>query len=866
PVQYADYALWQREWLRGETLEAQLGYWRQRLGGAPPLLEIPTDHPRAPGQDARAGSRRFALSPGASQGLRALSRREGATLFMTVLAAWQALLGRWAGQDDLVVGSPVAGRGHRETEGLIGFFVNVLCLRADLSGDPTWSGLLGRVREAALGAFEHQELPFERLVEELHVERSLTHTPLFQAAFALQGGAGEAEPLRLGELVLEPFGAGARVAKFDLDLAVSDDGEVLSGALLYRAALFEPETIGRMLGHLEALLQAMAADPARRLSEVSLLSAAERAQLLEAWNDTAAAYPRERRIDELFTEQAARTPAATALVCGEQALSYAELERRSRGLARRLAAHGVGPESRVGVCLERGPEMVVALLGTLRAGGAYLPLDPSYPAERLAYMLQDSGASVLLTQPRLRERLPDFAGDVVLLDGGTEHDQPQPRAAYPAPRSSPENLAYVIYTSGSTGRPKGVAVPHRAVVNFLHGMRERPGLAAGDTLLAVTTLAFDIAALELFLPLSTGALVVVADRETASDGARLRDALAESGATTMQATPASWRMLLEAGWEGTPGLKALCGGEALPRELADRLLPRVGELWNLYGPTETTVWSTLERVRPGADAVCIGRPIANTQVYLLDGGLAPVPAGVAAELYVGGAGVTRGYLGRPELTAERFVPDAFGAKAGARLYRTGDRVRWRADGRLEYLGRADQQVKVRGFRIELGEVEAALRALEGVREAVAMVREDAPGDRRLVAYVVGAEGAEGAEGAAPAAAQLRAGLRERLPEHMVPGVVVALERLPLTANGKIDRRALPAPERAASGAYVAPRTATEEVLAGIWAEVLGAELRARLRAWLPEHMVPGVVVALERLPLTANGKIDRRALPAPQRA
>ncbi|MEW5929506.1 MAG: amino acid adenylation domain-containing protein [Gemmatimonadota bacterium] len=814
PVQYADYAVWQRERLRGETLEAQVGFWKERLADAPPLLEIPLDHPRRVGLSPREASLPFLLPAGVSDGLRALSRREGATLFMTVLAAWQALLGRWAGQEDVVVGTPIAGRSRHETEGLIGFFVNVLALRGDLSGDPTWGELLGRVRGSALGAYAHQELPFERLVEELATERSLTHSPVFQATFALNR-LDERERLSLGELELASFGARGGVARYDLGLVVSDRPEALGAALEYREALFDAGTVARMAGHLEALLEAMVEAPGRRISGASLLRGAERAHVLEAWNATAADFPRDRCIHELVAEQAARTPEAVAVAAGGGTLTYAELERRSDRLAHRLAALGVRPEARVGLCLERGPEMVVGLLAVLKAGGAYVPLDPAYPAERLAYMLGDSGASVLLTQAALAAALPDFAGARICLDEVETAFGDGPTPA-PARAASPGNAAYVIYTSGSTGTPKGVVVPHRAVVNFLDSMRLRPGLSARDTLLAVTTLSFDIAALELFLPLTTGARVVLADRETASDGARLRDAVAASGATVMQATPASWRMLLDAGWEGAPGLKALCGGEALPRELADRLLGAVGELWNLYGPTETTIWSTVERVEPGAGAVSIGAPVANTRLYLLDRGLEPVPAGVPGELYVGGEGVARGYLGRPELTAERFVPDAFsrGPGGGARLYRTGDRVRRRADGALEYLGRTDTQVKVRGFRIEPGEIEAALRALPQVREAVAVVREGPQGDRRLVAYVVAGEGA-------PAAAELRAALRERLPEHMVPGAFVVLESIPLTPNGKVDRRALPAPERAAEDEYVAPRTPAEELLAGIWAELLG---------------------------------------------
>ncbi|HEU0077840.1 MAG TPA: condensation domain-containing protein, partial [Longimicrobiaceae bacterium] len=460
PVQYADFAVWQRGWLAGETLERQVGFWKDTLAGIPPLLEVPVDHPRRVGQSARAGLHAFALPPGAARGLRELARREGATLFMTLLAGWQALLGRWAGQDDVVVGSPIAGRNRREVEGLIGFFVNMLVLRADLGGDPTWRELLGRVRETALGAYSHQDLPFERLVDELGVERSLTHTPVFQAAFALSHGGRSGGRPALGGVELEPFTGGEFVSKFDLDLAVTDDGTALHGVLTYRAALFEPGTAARMTGHLEALLEAMAAGPERRLSELSLLRGSERAQVLEGWNDTAADYPRERCIHELFAAQAERTPDAAALVAGGRTLTYAQLRGASVRLARHLARLGVGPESRVGLLVERGPEMVVALLGVLQAGGAYLPLDPSHPPERLAYVLEDAGASVLLTQESLRAGLPEFGGEVVLLDGRSEHDAPEDADALSHSRTfalshspSPENAAYVIYTSGSTGRP-----------------------------------------------------------------------------------------------------------------------------------------------------------------------------------------------------------------------------------------------------------------------------------------------------------------------------------------------------------------------------------------------------------------------------
>ncbi len=807
PVQYADFAVWQRGRLSGEVLEAQLAWWRERLAGAPPLLEVPTDRPRTPGPDARAGTHRLALAPETTRALRALGRREGATLFMTLLTGWQALLDRWAGQEDVVVGSPVAGRTRRETEGVVGFFVNLLALRADLSGDRTWAELVGRTREAALGAYAHQDLPFERLVETLGVERSLTHTPLFQVTFALERSAAH-DGLALGEVAVEPFGTEARVAKFDLELTLSEEDEGLRGELLFRRALFDAGTVERMAGHLETVLEAMAAAPGERCSALSLLRGAEREQVLEAWNATAADVP-EVCVHDLFVAQAARAPEAVAVTWGGATLGYAELERRSGALARRLRARGVGPEVSVGVCLERGPGLLVGLLGVLRAGGAYVPLDPSYPRERLAYMLADARVPVLLTEEGLASTLPEHRAETVLLDG-TDADGEGPAA-------DPRNSAYVIYTSGSTGRPKGVVVEHAAVVNLLAAMQRRLSLGPADELLAVTPLSFDISALELFLPLSVGGTVVLADTATASDGARLRDALAEIRPSVMQATPATWQMLLEAGWEGTPGLTLLCGGEALPPGLAARLRRRGAALWNVYGPTETTIWSTAARIDDDGGPVTVGHPLGNTRVHVLDRHGLPVPAGVPGALFIGGSGVARGYLDRPELTAGRFVPDPFGREPGERLYDTGDRARFLADGRIEHLGRADEQVKVRGFRVEPGEVESVLLRHPAVQRAVVAARDDRAGGKRLVAYVVPAEGVP------PSAGELRAWLRGTLPEHMVPSAFVVLDALPLTPSGKVDRRALPEPGDAGAAETAAPSTPTEEILAGIWAAVLGTE-------------------------------------------
>ncbi len=700
PVQYADFARWQRGWLAGETLERQLEHWRRNLHGAPPLLELPTDRPRPAVQ--RLVGRHQPWKPPADLGeaLHALCREEGATLFMGLLALFQALLQRYTGRDDVIVGTPVAGRNRLETEGLIGLFLNSLVLRVDLSGSPDFRTALARTREVTLEAFARQDLPFEKIVEELEPERNLSHSPLFQVMFVLQNAPGAA--LEMPGVTLAPVEAeegAATAAKFDLTLAVVETAQGLSGGLEYNVDLFEPATVSRMLGHLQTLLAGVVKRPDRPLPDQPLLTAAEREQLLE-WNDTAASYPG-NCVPELIAEQAARTPGREAVRFGDRSLTYGELNAAADRLAGHLAGLGVGPEDRVGIRVERSLEMVVAVLGVLKAGGAYVPVDPEHPRERLDFVLRDAGAGTVLTRESVagREEASEAAGGL---------------PAVPAP----EALAYVIYTSGSTGQPKGVQVPHRALVNFLASMRREPGFTADDVIVAVTTLSFDIAGLELFLPLVSGGRVVVAPSETVADGRALAALLKDSGATVMQATPATWRLLLESGWEGDPGLRALCGGEALPRDLAERLLGKVGALWNVYGPTETTIWSTAGRVRGGEGAVPLGGPLANTQIHLLDRGGQPVPVGVPGELFIGGDGVARGYLGRPALTAERFVPDPFAAAPGARLYRTGDLVRRRADGALEFLGRTDHQVKIRGFRIELGEIEAVLAACPGVAQAV----------------------------------------------------------------------------------------------------------------------------------------------------
>ncbi|MEW5931565.1 MAG: amino acid adenylation domain-containing protein, partial [Gemmatimonadota bacterium] len=753
---------------------------------------------------------------------------EGATLFMTLLAGWQALLSRYSGQDDVVVGTPIAGRNRRETEGLIGFFVNTLALRARLAADPTWSGLLEQVREETLGAYDHQDLPFERLVEELGVERSLAHTPVFQTTFTLNLFDGESgEQLELGALGLGAFGGGGGVAKFDLDLVFADAGEGLGGTLIYKRALFEPATMARMAGHLEAVLEGMAADPRRRLSDVPLLRGAERERLLAA-SAPAADFPR-ACVHELFARQAERTADAAAVSFEGETLTYAELDRRANRLAHALRRRGVGPEVRVAVCAERSAELVVALLAVLKAGGAYVPIDPAYPAERIAYLLEDSGCAAVLVQEHLRGLLGETRMEAIALEEALE--EPGPGETAPEVEVDPGNAAYVIYTSGSTGRPKGVVVTHANVSRLFAATDAWFGFGERDAWTLFHSYAFDFSVWEMWGALLYGGRLVVVPWETSRDPEAFYALLAREGVTVLNQTPSAFRQLaaVEEGRGASADLAlryVVFGGEALDPGTLRGWMERHGEdrplLVNMYGITETTVHVTYRPVRradvEAGERSPVGEAIPDLGVRVLDRWGSPVPAGVPGELYVGGAGVARGYLGRPELTAERFVPDPFAAEPGARLYRSGDRARWLAEGELEYLGRTDAQVKIRGFRIEPGEIEAVLCRHPGVREAVVAVREDAPGDRRLAAYVVPQEGAQ------LSTADLRAFVQERLPEHMVPAAFVVLEALPLTANGKVDRRALPAPDRGtAPDAYTAPRTPAEEVLAGIWAEVLGVE-------------------------------------------
>ena len=744
-LQYGDYAAWQRGRLSSQTTTSQLAYWKNQLGGELPVLNLPIDRPRPAVESESGATFRFALPSQLSGAMAALAQKNQSTLFMVLLAVYKILLSRYSHQRDICIGTPVAGRTQLQTEPLIGFFVNTLVLRSQLSGNPRFNEFLKRVRHTALEAFAHEEIPFEKLVEELQPDRDLGHSPLFQAMFNLHelavGEDAQSRARRKPESEKEEFAFEAGTTMFDLALTINSYGGAIQAMVEYRTDLFDAGTIERFSHHFIRLLEGIAADPERPVFDLPLLTEKE-LLLLRDWNHTAAAPPETELVYAMFAAQAARTPHRQALTFYDRTLGYEELNNLANGIAHQLKALGARPETLVAVLMERGVEMVAALLAVLKAGAAYVPMDPAYPTDRVTYMLEDSRAPLLITQKSL---CPDLLGQSVntlFLEPGEKLSDwtALPNGADPGQMVDPNNLAYVIYTSGSTGKPKGVPIPHRALANFLHSMRREPGLTQDDVLLTVTTISFDIAALELYLPLLVGARLVVADRATATDGRRLAETIAAEGVTALQATPATWRLLLSATWRGAPNLKILCGGEAFPSALAAQLMDKGRGLWNLYGPTETTIWSTLCRVGDStattANAVSLGRPIDNTQIYLLDSRCRRVPVGVAGELCIGGKGLARGYFERPSLTSERFAVNPFGAEPGARLYRTGDLARFLPDGAIEYLGRMDFQVKLRGFRIELGEIESALSQHQAVRQAVAAVREDDAGEGRLTAYLI----------------------------------------------------------------------------------------------------------------------------------
>lgn len=807
-LRYLDYAAWLNEVVEGGAYADHLRFWLDELKAPLPVLNLPTDHRRPARRSVLGETRRLRLDAELVAGLEARARAHQTTLFTTLLTGFYALLQRYSGQDDLIVGTPVSIRGQSQLQSMIGLFMNTLALRNDLGDDPTLTELLRRTRNLCTRAFAHQDLPFEHLVPQLTLERDPSRTPVFQAQFAFRDA--REDDLEFMGIRGSTFALDRCIAPTDLAFWVEHTGDDVHIEVEYPTALFDKSTVEQMLVHYRRVLEALLGNPQQRLSELRWLTDDEYHQLIEIWNATESPLPDGTMLDR-FEAQVAQRPDAVAVRCGKARLTYAELDRASDGVAAQLLAAVDGRDEQpiVGICMPRSEQLLVALLGAWKAGCAYLPLDPGFPRDRLAFMVEDAGAAVLLVDGHTE--LPvEFDGPVFAVDSA---DSPAGEAV----DAEPGELAYLIYTSGSTGKPKGVRVGHREVLNLLNSMAREPGLTEDDVLLAVTTLSFDISVLELFLPLSMGARVEVATRNEIADPQALAKRIADSGTTVMQATPSTWRSLVDSGWTGRTDLRALCGGEALTRDLAAELLPRVGSLWNMYGPTETTVWSTCEPITDPSQPISVGRPIDNTRVYILDEHQRPVPRGVIGELLIAGAGVTHGYHRREEQTRERFLPDPFHAGDGERMYRTGDLARFLPDGRLELLGRSDNQVKLRGSRIELGEIEEALKGEPGISDAVTKIHELTPGDQRLVAYVALEAGSR------LSVVALRKSLRRVLPDYMIPQAFETLDALPLTPNGKVDRGALPQP-----ATFVAhrrdgepPVTQAERRIAAIWSELLG---------------------------------------------
>ena len=817
PIQYADYAIWQRNCFAEGKLAAELGYWKKQLEHIE-VLQLPADRPRRGEPSDRGAKRALVLPPSLCDRLRSFCHRENATLFMVLLAGFQAFLHRCSGQGDIAVGTPIAGRTRPEIENLIGFFVNTLVIRTDFGGDPTFRELLARVRRTALNAYDNQDLPFEKLVQEINPDRSLGSTPLFQTMFSLQTAS---ESWQLPGIDVGPLPAFSNLAKFDFSASISQNENSLRVTFSYKADLFDDATIERWLGHFQSLLEAIVDEPDRKLNELSLLNERERKQLLVDWNRTATNYPSERCVHELFEAQVERTPDKTALVFQDREVSYAELNRRANQLAHHLKNAGFRCGDLAGVCLGRGFELIVALLGILKAGGAYVPLDPGYPKERLAFMLQDTAASLVLTDEDAVGSLPAMSGRAICLDRDWKDIAQQPSFS-PSSQSTAHDLAYVIYTSGSTGVPKGVEVPHRGIGRLLFGV-DYAQLDSAQTLLHLAPISFDAATFEVWGALLHGGTCVLFPGRVPG-AAELGAVLKKYRVSTLWLTAALFNTVIDQEPQALSGVKQLLiGGETLSVPHVRKgleLLPNT-KIINGYGPTESTTFTCCYPIpRTLGDDVAsvpIGRPIANTEVYILDTHLNPVPMGVAGELYIGGDGLARGYLNRPDLTKERFIANPFSSQAGARLYKTGDQARYLVDGNIEFLGRLDDQVKIRGYRIELGEVETVLCQHPAIQKAVVLVQEGDFEGKFLIAYIVSVEHLTAAND------DLRSHLRKKLPDYMVPRVFVRLDFLPLTANGKVDKNALRSSnhrERAGAHGYVEPRNPIEWVLAAIWSEVL----------------------------------------------
>ncbi len=810
-IQHGDYCSWQRKSFSDVKVSEHMEYWSNQLGSGSSVVELPTDRARPPIRSSRGSMYPFVLGPGLSEAIRQVSHREGVSSFQLLLASFAALLRRYSGNDQITIGTVTAGRDCPETEILLGYFLKTVPMRVDLSCDPTFRELAKRIRNVTVEILKHDSVPLSKLIRDFGSNRDFSRNPFFDVMFSLDPPMLETS----SAWNLTQTAADIGVTRYDLYLELHERNNEILARCHFSTDLFDVETIKRMVGHWKTLLDAATSVPSLHLSELPLLTESERRQLAK-WNDTTIDYPRDRCVHELFEIQSQRTPDAVALLFEAQEVTYRELDERSNQVGRYLQKCGVSTGSTVGLCVRRSPDMVVALLGILKAGGAYVPLDPKCPQRRLALMLEDSGAEILVTQRKWGGNICSQVREVYI-DADWEtiarEESKKPRADVEA-----RDLAYVIYTSGSTGTPKGVEVEHRSVANVLLSMQRSLDVHAKDTLLGVTTLCFDIAGLEIYLPLICGARLVIATEEQARDGAFLLHLIERERATIMQATPQTWRLLIEAGWRGPSDLRILCGGEAFPPALARELRNRSKKIWNVYGPTEATIWSMAHHLTGDeTNSIPLGRPIANTQIHVLDASQQVLPVNVAGEIYIGGDGVARGYRNRSQLTAEKFLADPFGSRPSGRLYRTGDVGRYLSDGNIQYLGRRDHQLKVHGFRIELGEIEAVLDSHPAVNQCVVVAREDETGSKRLVAYF------EPVPGVQFTIADIRAHLKTQLPEYMIPGAIAPIDALPLTLNGKIDRKALPDAQNLALDdrtALVAPRNEIEQMLAQLWSKVL----------------------------------------------
>lgn len=815
PDHFSEYATLQEEEAQSPEAIATEQYWLDQFADSVPVLDFPSDRPRPPLRTFNAAREDWHLNPELVANLKQLGTKLGCSFMTTILSGFEVWLHRLTGQNDLVVGISVAGQATLGQYNLVGHCVNLLPLRSQINGEKSFSDYLQTRRSAVLDAYDHQQFTFGSLIKKLVFPRDSSRIPLVPITFNIDQGL-DGNSLPFTGLEVEFFSNPRAFENFELFINATELRGQMTLECQYNTNLFDANTIRRRMAEFETLLAGIVANPNQIIAKLPILPTTEQ-QLLASWNNTQTAYPEDLCIHQLFETQVEKTPDAIAVVFEDKQISYRELNLRANQLAHYLQSLGVGSEVLVGLCVERSLEMVVGVLGILKAGGAYVPLDYAYPEERLAFMLQDAQVSVLLTQEKLKSGLPKHQAEIICLD--TNWQSIDYGLDNPTNSVTSNNLAYIIYTSGSTGQPKGVQIQHRSAVNLLNAIAQEPGLTAEDTLLSVTSLSFDIAVSEILLPLSVGAKLVLVSREVAADSTQLLKALTTSGATFMQPTPVTWRLLLAAGWQGSPQLKMISTGEALPRDLANQLLPKGACLWNLYGPTETTIWSTGYKVTTGNKAIGIGCPLANTQIYILDSHLQPVPIGISGELYIGGEGLARGYLNRPDLTAERFISNPFSPNPKSRLYKTGDLARYLPDGHIEYLGRIDYQVKLRGFRIELGEIETALLQHPVVKEAVVIIREDTPNENSLVGYIV----AETGEDSLQVILQLRRFLKQQLPDFIVPTIFMALEAMPLTPNGKVDRKALPEPDASRpelEANYVAPRTPIEQEIADIWTQVL----------------------------------------------